>query len=117
MDKKMVNLSCGELQRVGLTLCLGKPADLYLIDSPSAFLDSEQRIVASKKVIVYEGEPSIDCVATSPQSLLTGMNLFLSHLDITCTRDPTNFRPRINKHESTEDLEQKSAGYHYYMDD
>ena len=139
MDKKMVNLSCGELQRVGLTLCLGKvrslvnnlcvflvfclsfytyfllawlqPADLYLIDEPSAFLDSEQRIVASKvikrfirqakkpafvvehdfimatyladRVIVYEGEPSIDCVATSPQSLLTGMNLFLSVSHIT----------------------------------
>ena len=88
-----------------------QPADLYLIDEPSAFLDSEQRIVASKvikrfirqakkpafvvehdfimatyladRVIVYEGEPSIDCVATSPQSLLTGMNLFLSVSHIT----------------------------------
>ncbi|KAL1553271.1 ABC transporter E member 2 [Salvia divinorum] len=145
MDKKLVNLSGGELQRVALTLCLGKPADIYLIDEPSAFLDSEQRIVASKvikkfirqakkaafvvehdfmmatyladRVIVYEGKPSIDCVGNSPQSLLTGMNLFLSHLDITCRRDPTSLRPRINKHESTEYREQKSAGSHYYMDD
>ncbi|KAG6397027.1 hypothetical protein SASPL_143188 [Salvia splendens] len=145
MDEEVVNLSGGELQRVALTICLGKPADIYLIDEPSAFLDSEQRIVASKvikrfilhakktafvvehdfimatyladRVIVYEGKPSIDCVANSPQSLLTGMNLFLSHLDITFRRDPTNFRPRINKLESTKDREQKSAGSYYYLDD
>ncbi|XP_021738673.1 ABC transporter E family member 2-like [Chenopodium quinoa] len=145
MDQEVVNLSGGELQRVALALCLGKPADIYLIDEPSAYLDSEQRIVASKvikrfilhakktafvvehdfimatyladRVIVYEGMPSVDCVANSPQSLLTGMNLFLSHLDITFRRDPTNFRPRINKLESTKDREQKSAGTYYYLDD
>ncbi|XP_024023479.1 ABC transporter E family member 2 [Morus notabilis] len=164
MDQEVMNLSGGELQRVALCLCLGKvifvivvylmrnsvflfmqPADIYLIDEPSAYLDSEQRIVASKvikrfilhakktafvvehdfimatyladRVIVYEGRPSIDCTANSPQSLLTGMNLFLSHLDITFRRDPTNFRPRINKLESTKDREQKSAGSYYYLDD
>ena len=85
---------------------LMQPADIYLIDEPSAYLDSEQRIIASKvikrfilhakktafvvehdfimasyladRVIVYEGQPSVDCTANSPQSLLTGMNLFLS---------------------------------------
>ncbi|GMJ05981.1 ATP-binding cassette E2, ARABIDOPSIS THALIANA RNASE L INHIBITOR PROTEIN 2 [Hibiscus trionum] len=145
MDQEVVNLSGGELQRVALCLCLGKPADIYLIDEPSAYLDSEQRIVASKvikrfilhakktafvvehdfimatyladRVIVYEGKPSVDCTANSPQSLLTGMNLFLSHLDITFRRDPTNFRPRINKLDSTKDREQKSAGSYYYLDD
>ncbi|CAA0820410.1 ABC transporter E family member 2 [Striga hermonthica] len=144
MDREVVNLSGGELQRVALALCLGKPADIYLIDEPSAYLDSEQRIVASKvikrfilhakktafvvehdfimatyladRVIVYEGKPSIDCKANSPQSLLTGMNLFLSHLDITFRRDPTNYRPRINKLESTKDREQKTAGSYYYLD-
>lgn len=83
-----------------------QPADIYLIDEPSAFLDSEQRIVVAKvikrfilhakrtafvvehdfimatyladRVIVYEGKPSVDCTANSPQSLLSGMNLFLS---------------------------------------
>ncbi|XP_074282919.1 ABC transporter E family member 2-like isoform X2 [Silene latifolia] len=145
MDREVVNLSGGELQRVALTVCLGKPADIYLIDEPSAYLDSEQRIVAAKvikryilhrqktafvvehdfimatyladRVIVYEGSPSVDCTANSPQSLLTGMNLFLSHLDITFRRDPTNYRPRINKLESTKDREQKSAGTYYYLDD
>ena len=75
-----------------------QPADIYLIDEPSAYLDSEQRIVASKvikrfilhakktafvvehdfimatyladKVIVYEGKPSIDCIANT-QSLVS----------------------------------------------
>ena len=44
------NLSGGELQRVALTLCLGKPADVYLIDEPSAYLDSEQRLHAVKVI-------------------------------------------------------------------
>ena len=46
----MQNLSGGELQRVALTLCLGKPADVYLIDEPSAYLDSEQRLHAAKVI-------------------------------------------------------------------
>ena len=46
----MLNLSGGELQRVALTLCLGKPADVYLIDEPSAYLDSEQRLHAAKVI-------------------------------------------------------------------
>ncbi|GAU10987.1 hypothetical protein TSUD_112800 [Trifolium subterraneum] len=50
MDQEVQNLSGGELQRVALCLCLGKPADIYLIDEPSAYLDSEQRIVAAKVI-------------------------------------------------------------------
>lgn len=30
-------------------------------------------------------------------------------------RDPTNYRPRINKKESTKDREQKLAGTYYYL--
>ena len=105
IDQEVKNLSGGELQRVALVLCLGKPADVYLIDEPSAYLDSEQRIVASKiikrfilhakktafivehdfimasyladRVIVYDGEPGRHATANAPQSLLTGMNTFL----------------------------------------
>ncbi|XP_042031489.1 ABC transporter E family member 2-like [Salvia splendens] len=141
MDIQIENLSGGELQRVAITLCLGKPADIYLLDEPSAHLDAEMRIVASKvikrfildrkktafvaehdfimatyladRMIVYEGKPSIDCVANPPQSLMTGMNLFLSHLDITFRRDPANFWHRINKQDLTEDREQS----YYYLDD
>ena len=46
----MKNLSGGELQRVALCLCLGKPADVYLIDEPSAYLDSEQRLHAARVI-------------------------------------------------------------------
>ena len=46
-----------------------------------------------------------------------GMNLFLKNLDITFRRDPTNYRPRINKADSLKDREQKHAGSYYYLDD
>jgi ATP-binding cassette subfamily E protein 1 len=87
------NLSGGELQRVAIALCLGKPADVYLIDEPSAYLDSEQRLNAARcikrfilhakktafivehdfimatyladKVIVFEGQPAQSATATS----------------------------------------------------
>ena len=145
VDQEVKNLSGGELQRVALALCLGKPADVYLIDEPSAYLDSEQRIVASKiikrfilhakktafivehdfimatyladRVIVYEGSPGVSCQANSPQSLVSGMNSFLKTLDITFRRDPTNFRPRINKHNSQQDQIQKKAGSYFYVDE
>jgi len=50
LDQQVQHLSGGELQRVAIVLCLGQPADVYLIDEPSAYLDSEQRIVAAKVI-------------------------------------------------------------------
>jgi len=145
MDQDVLNLSGGELQRVAIALCLGTPADIYLIDEPSAYLDSEQRIICAKvikrfimhakktafivehdfimatyladRVIVYEGEPAVNATATTPRDLLSGMNLFLSNLEITFRRDPSNFRPRINKADSTKDTEQKKLGQYYLLDD
>lgn len=145
LDQQVKTLSGGELQRVALVLCLGKPADIYLIDEPSAYLDSEQRMIASKvikrfilhtkrtafivehdfimstyladRVILFEGTPSLHCKANSPQSLLTGMNKFLKSLEITFRRDPTSHRPRINKYKSVMDREQKENGTYFYMDD
>ena len=133
IDQDVQTLSGGELQRVALVLALGKPADVYLIDEPSAYLDSEQRIIASRvikrfilhskktgiviehdvvmsvyladRVIVYQGTPSVHATAKSPESLLTGMNSFLSTLEVTMRRDPTNFRPRVNKMNSIKDKE------------
>nr|GFA16369.1 ABC transporter E family member 2-like [Tanacetum cinerariifolium] len=35
-------------------------------------------VLIKDRVIVYEGLPSIDCIANTPQSLLMGMNLFRS---------------------------------------
>lgn len=93
------------MQRVGIAVALGRKADLYLIDEPSAYLDVEQRIVTAKaikkfilmmfktafvvehdfimatyladKFIVYEGTPGQNCTANSPKSLVEGMNKFL----------------------------------------
>lgn len=48
--------------------------------------------------------------------MLAGMNYFLKMLDITFRRDPTNFRPRINKFSSVKDKEQKAAGQYFYYD-
>jgi len=139
------NLSGGELQRVAITLCLGTPASVYLLDEPSAGLDCEQRIIASKvirrwvvsnmqktafviehdfvmasalsdRVIVYSGEPGIECTAESPQGLVDGFNQFLKQLDVTFRRDPANFRPRVNKKYSLKDREQKAAGTYFVFD-
>ncbi|GAA6043427.1 hypothetical protein JCM8097_002850 [Rhodosporidiobolus ruineniae] len=144
MDQYVTTLSGGELQRVAIVLALGKPADIYLIDEPSAYLDSEQRIHAARvikryilhskktafivehdmvmatyladRVVVYSGTPSVESFATAPESLLTGMNKFLKSLEITFRRDPTNFRPRINKLGSLLDTEQKLAGNYFFTD-
>jgi len=141
-DRKVLTLSGGELQRVALVLALGTPADLYLIDEPSAYLDSEQRILASKvikryiyhvkkaafivehdfimatyladRVIVFDGLPAKNTRAMRPQALTRGMNMFLKNLDVTFRRDPNNFRPRINKHGSQKDQEQKLNGNYFF---
>ncbi|XP_053316782.1 ATP-binding cassette sub-family E member 1 [Spea bombifrons] len=145
IDQEVQTLSGGELQRVAMALCLGKPADVYLIDEPSAYLDSEQRLMAARvikrfilhakktafivehdfimatyladRVIVFDGIPSKDTLANSPQSLLAGMNKFLSQLEITFRRDPNNYRPRINKLNSIKDVDQKKSGNYFFLDD
>lgn len=128
-----------------MVLALGKPANVYLIDEPSAYLDSEQRIIASKiikrftmnsskcsfvvehdfimatyladRVIVHTGNPAKECVANPPVPLIEGMNKFLEIMKITFRRDPTNYRPRINKMNSAKDTEQKKSGKYFYVDD
>lgn len=47
-DRKINELSGGELQRVCICLCLGTDAQLYCIDEPSACLDIEQRMIIVK---------------------------------------------------------------------
>ena len=76
------------------------------------------------RVIVFEGQPAVAATATPcvgrfvhpinlltsssrPQTLLSGMNRFLASLEITFRRDPTNYRPRVNKLHSVKDREQK----------
>jgi ATP-binding cassette subfamily E protein 1 len=146
MELKVTSLSGGELQRVAITVCLGTPASVYLIDEPSAGLDCEQRVIVAKvikrwivnhlnktafivehdfvmatalaeRVIVFDGTPGVECTARSPQGLVDGVNSFLEQLEVTFRRDPESFRPRVNKKESLKDREQKSAGTYFMVDD
>ncbi|WPG99479.1 Translation initiation factor RLI1 [Acrodontium crateriforme] len=145
IDQEVQNLSGGELQRVAIVLALGLPADIYVIDEPSAYLDSEQRIVAARvikrfimhskktafivehdfimatyladRVIVFDGQPSIKSRANKPESLLTGCNTFLKNLDVTFRRDPNTYRPRINKLHSQLDTEQKNNGNYFFLEE
>jgi len=137
------NLSGGQLQTVALVLSLGKRADIYLIDEPSAYLDVEQRIAAAKvirrfmlnqqrtafivehdsvmatyladRVIVFDGEPGIHCHASAPMALTEGMNKFLAQLGVTF-RAGRNGRPRINKSGGLRDREQKQSGNYFYAE-
>ena len=54
LDQEVQTLSGGELQRVAIVLALGKPADIYLLDEPSSYLDVEQRINAGKVIKRYD---------------------------------------------------------------
>jgi len=141
-NKLIDTLSGGELQRVAIGLALTKNADIYLIDEPSAYLDSNQRMEAAKtirrvmekagtsaiivdhdvyfidlvsdSIMVFAGEPSVRGDADGPFDLRTGMNKFLKNLEITFRRDPDSHRPRINKFDSRLDREQKKSGEYFY---
>jgi len=142
LDKKIDTLSGGELQRVAVANCLLQDADIYLIDEPSAYLDSEQRMITSRTVrrvieksgksalvvdhdvyfidmisdalIVFEGKPGKYGKANGPFSLHEGMNRFLKDVGITFRRDEETHRPRVNKPDSYIDRKQKEEGEYYY---
>jgi ATP-binding cassette subfamily E protein 1 len=142
MEKKMKNLSGGELQAVFIACTLGKEHDILLLDEPSAFLDVEQRLRAAKlirshvesteksafvvdhdlqlidsiadRVMVFEGQRGVRGEGRTPCTLKEGMNKFLKTLDITFRRDPQTGRARANKPDSQKDREQKDAGQYYY---
>ena len=143
LDKKLNTLSGGELQRVSIANCLVQEADIYLIDEPSAYLDSEQRMITSRTVrrvieksgkssmivdhdvyfidmisdalIVFDGEPGVKGHAQGPFSLHEGMNRFLKDVDITFRRDEDTKRPRVNKPDSFMDRKQRKEGEYYYI--
>jgi ATP-binding cassette subfamily E protein 1 len=142
MEQNLTDLSGGERQRVAIAACLSDSADLYLLDEPSAHLDVEQRVQAASairrygeqqgatvmvidhdiymmdlladRLMVFDGEPAEHGHAGKPQAMRSGMNEFLSNLEITFRRDGRVGRPRINKPDSQLDREQKRDGEYYY---
>ena len=141
-ERDVSTLSGGELQRVAIALCLGRDADIYLIDEPSAYLDSNQRMEAARtirrvmekeartglivdhdvyfidmvsdSIMVFSGDPGRHGLGEGPFPMREGMNAFLKMVGISFRRDADTNRPRINKLDSRLDREQKSAGEYYY---
>ncbi len=142
MEKNVQSLSGGELQRVAIAIAICRNADLYLIDEPSAYLDSNQRMEVAKLIrrvaekrgcstlvvdhdvyfldlvsdalMVFKGVPSVRGESIGPLDMRKGMNHFLKSVDITFRRDEETKRPRINKPGSHLDREQKRLGEYYY---
>jgi ATP-binding cassette subfamily E protein 1 len=141
-DKDVQILSGGELQRVATALCLAREADIYVIDEPSAYLDSEQRMITSRAIrrlieklgksamivdhdvyfidlvsdalMVFDGESGKYGRGKGPFSLHEGMNRFLKDVDVTFRRDEETQRPRVNKPSSFIDRKQRREGEYYY---
>jgi ATP-binding cassette subfamily E protein 1 len=142
MEQDITDLSGGERQRVAIAACLSEDADLYLLDEPSAHLDVEQRVLATRairryaenndatamvidhdiymidlladRLQVFAGTPAEHGHAGQPVGMREGMNEFLANLGVTFRRDERTGRPRINKPGSQKDREQKQAGEYYY---
>jgi len=142
LDRKLSELSGGELQRVMIAKTLSADADIYLLDEPSAYLDVEQRLIVAKTIstlidikeksaviidhdllfidnvssllFVFKGKPSINGDCIGPINMEEGMNSFLKELEITFRRDIDSKRPRANKEGSQLDVKQKHEGKYYY---
>lgn len=140
-DKNMNTLSGGELQKVAVCATLVRPANIYALDEPSAFLDVEDRIslakflhrfvkaegksamiidhdmqlidLVSDSLVIFTGTPAMEGIAHNPMNKEDGMNQFLRTLAITYRKDETTGRPRINKMGGRLDRKQKDSGDYY----
>jgi ATP-binding cassette subfamily E protein 1 len=142
LDRNVMELSGGELQKVAIAACLSRKADLFLLDEPSAYLDVEERLNMARtirrvveahsvtafvvehdvvtqdfvadRLMVFTGEPGENGIGNPPTTLREGMNMFLSGMGVTFRRDSVTRRPRVNKEGSRMDLFQKDLGEYYY---
>jgi ATP-binding cassette, sub-family E, member 1 len=143
-DKSIRHLSGGELQKIAVAASLMRPADIYALDEPSAFLDVEDRIALAKflqrfvraygksamvvdhdvqlidlvsdSLVIFQGMPGSRGHASEPLAKEVGMNEFLKSLSITYRRDAETGRPRVNKEGSRLDRSQKDSGNYYYIE-
>ncbi len=143
LARNILDLSGGELQKIAVAGTLAQPCEMYLFDEPSAYLDSETRMVVAKVIqkivrssgkaafvidhdlmfidylsdslMVFEGEPGISGKVKAPTNLRRGMNKFLKVVDITFRRDKVSGRPRVNKKGSRLDRTQRDIGEFYYV--
>ena len=141
MDSRLCDLSGGELQKVSIAACLGRKAHLYLLDEPSAYISSEDRVNVAKvikrvvshyempaivvehdvmmlnftsdRLLVFDGESGVKGKSGRIGTLQYGMNNFLRKMDITFRQDPRSLRPRVNKKDSQLDKKQKAEGNYF----
>jgi len=103
MDKKINEISGGELQKVAVVACLAKEADVYYIDEPTSFLDVFQRLSVAKairhfckgksalvvdhdlatldfladRIHIFYGTPGAYGIVSKPYGVRVGINTFL----------------------------------------
>ena len=103
LERKINEISGGELQRVAIAACLARDADIYYFDEPTSFLDVFQRLEVSKairefcekksvmvadhdlatldfladRVHIFYGSPSVYGIVSLPLSVRVGINAFL----------------------------------------
>ncbi|MEM4605730.1 MAG: ribosome biogenesis/translation initiation ATPase RLI [Candidatus Pacearchaeota archaeon] len=134
-NRKIKDLSGGELQRFFIAQCLSKDADIYFLDEPSAFLDVEERVRLAKvindyikqegktafvidhdlllisyladSILLFKGERSKFGKLDYVRDFFSGLSDLLKELDITIRKDKEINRPKINKKDSVLDREQK----------
>jgi len=144
-EKRISSLSGGELQRVYISACLAKKADLYILDEPSAYLDVEERIKIGQiirtvtikanavaiciehdiqiadalidQLLLFTGKPGRYGKTLGPLDKAEGMNKFLKVIDVTFRRDPKTGRARLNKKGSQKDKIQRAMGHYWGVKD
>ena len=130
MERNVMELSGGELQKVAIAACLSRKTDLFLLDEPSAYLDVEERLNMAKtlrrvveahgipafvvehdvvtqdfiadRLMVFNGEPGVSGLANPPTSLRKGMNTFLKEMNITFRRDSSNYATQSKQRSLTD---------------
>lgn len=143
LDVALPDLSGGELQRAAVGLALARPATLYLLDEPSAYLDADERMSMARLIrrqverqsatalvvdhdvyfldlasdglmVFHEREGGAAGEGEGPFPMRVGMNRLLRSVEITFRRDAETLRPRINQEGSVLDREQRASGEYYY---
>lgn len=103
LDKKINEISGGELQRVAIAACIAKDADIYYLDEPTNFLDVFQRLSIAKtirefcknksvmiadhdlatldfladRIHIFYGFPGVYGIVSKPYGVKVGINTFL----------------------------------------
>jgi ATP-binding cassette subfamily E protein 1 len=144
LDVPLSDLSGGELQRAAVALALARPATLYLLDEPSAYLDADERMSMARlvrreierqgatalvvdhdvyfldlacdglMVFAAEGAEGTAGRGDGPFPMREGMNRLLREVEVTFRRDGETLRPRINREGSALDRDQRARGEYYY---